>query len=99
MLFSRRGPGRLTVPQAEFLAGHIPGALHVPLSRLAEGTAALPAGRNLVLICRSGSRSRRAAALLAERGVTAVDVVGGMRDRAVRGLPVEDARGAAGTVI
>jgi hydroxyacylglutathione hydrolase len=83
----------------EFLAGHAPGALHIPLSLLADGTAAVPGGRALVLICRSGNRSRRAVALLAARGLTAVDVVGGMRDWAAQGLPVEDARGAAGTVV
>ncbi|GAA3804736.1 rhodanese-like domain-containing protein [Streptomyces phyllanthi] len=117
MIFSRRGPGRITVPQAhrmlqagtaalldvretdEFRAGHVPGALHVPLSRLSGGTASIPTEHALVLICRSGNRSQRAAALLAERGVAAVDVVGGMRDWAARGLPVEDAHGAAGTVV
>ncbi|WP_405740020.1 rhodanese-like domain-containing protein [Streptomyces sp. NBC_00028] len=72
----------------EFRAGHAPGAHHVPLSRIA--TAPLPdTARPLVLICRSGNRSRQAAALLAARGVEAVDVIGGMRDWAARGLPVE----------
>ncbi|MFE0454372.1 rhodanese-like domain-containing protein [Streptomyces sp. NPDC058914] len=117
MPFSRRGPGRLTVPQARrrrrrgtaapldvrasdgFRAGHAPGAPHVLLSPLMGGTATLPAGRDLLPLPRSGDRSRRAAALPAERGATAVDVVRGIRDRAVRGLPVEDARGTAGTVL
>ncbi|MFI9831406.1 rhodanese-like domain-containing protein [Streptomyces sp. NPDC051913] len=74
----------------EFRAGHVPGAHHVPLSRIA--TAHLPeTAHPLVLICRSGNRSRQAAALLAARGVEAVDVIGGMRDWAARGLPVEGA--------
>ncbi|MER5434498.1 rhodanese-like domain-containing protein [Streptomyces sp. NPDC002588] len=83
----------------EFAAGHAPGALHLPLSRLADGTAVLPAGREAVLICRSGNRSRQAAGLLAARGVTVPDVIGGLLDWAARGLPVVDARGAAGTVV
>ncbi|MFC4504256.1 MULTISPECIES: rhodanese-like domain-containing protein [Streptomyces] len=83
----------------EFAAGHAPGAVHLPLSGLADGSASLPAGRDPVLICRSGNRSRRAAELLAARGVYAPDVIGGMRDWAALGLPVEDARGAAGTVL
>ena len=83
----------------EFRAGHAPGAVHVTPAALADGTAVLPTGRDLVLIRRSGNRSRRAAALLAERGGASVDVVGGMRERAARGLPVRTARGAAGTVI
>ncbi|MER5252413.1 MULTISPECIES: rhodanese-like domain-containing protein [unclassified Streptomyces] len=85
----------------EFGAGHAPGATLWPLSRLARG-AAPPGpddGRGLVLICRSGNRSQQAVRLLAERGVTAVDVIGGMVDWADQGLPVQDAHGAAGTVI
>ncbi|MFC8515402.1 rhodanese-like domain-containing protein [Streptomyces sp. NPDC057257] len=91
----------------EFRAGHAPGALHVPLSRLADSTAAVPglprdhgpAAPRLVLICRSGNRSRQAAELLAARGIAAVDVVGGMRGWVAEGLPVQDADGADGAVI
>lgn len=85
--------------EGEFAAGHAPGAVHLPLSSLAGGSAGLPAGRAPVLICRSGNRSRQAAELLAARGVSVPDVVGGMREWAALGLPVEDARGAAGTVL
>ncbi|MFF7234934.1 rhodanese-like domain-containing protein [Streptomyces collinus] len=87
----------------EWRAGHAPGAVHLPLSELSElsAGAGLPAAaqdRPLVVICRSGNRSRRAAALLAARGADAVDVIGGMRDWAAAGLPVVDARGGNGTV-
>lgn len=84
----------------EWEAGHAPDAVHAPLSALAAG-AALPervAGRPLVVVCRSGNRSRQAAELLAARGADAVDVIGGMRDWARRGLPVVDLRGESGTV-
>ena len=84
----------------EWQAGHAPGALHVSLSALAAG-AALPeraAGRTLVVICRSGNRSRQASELLAARGADAVDVIGGMRDWARQGLPVVDRHGESGTV-
>ncbi|MFI1762520.1 rhodanese-like domain-containing protein [Streptomyces sp. NPDC020800] len=85
---------------AEWEAGHVPGAVHLPLSLLSAG-AGLPApaqARPLVVICRSGNRSRQAAELLAARGADAVDVIGGMRDWAGAGLPVVDARGGNGTV-
>jgi len=74
----------------EWNAGHAPGALHLPLSRLTAG-ASLPAaaqGRPVVTICRSGHRSRQAAALLAGRGVQATDVTGGMTAWARAGLPI-----------
>ncbi|MET8127814.1 rhodanese-like domain-containing protein [Streptomyces sp. NPDC005065] len=85
----------------EYQAGHAPGALHVPLSRLATGAdvPGSPNGRSLMLICRSGNRSQDAVRLLADRGVEAVDVTGGMRDWAEQGLPVQDAHGQAGTLI
>lgn len=84
----------------EWQAGHAPRAVHLPLSALVAG-AGLPAhaqARPLVVICRSGNRSRQAAELLATRGAEAVDVIGGMRDWAGAGLPVVDPRGGNGTI-
>ncbi|MFI8392216.1 rhodanese-like domain-containing protein [Streptomyces sp. NPDC085540] len=86
--------------QAEWNAGHAPGAVHIPLSRLVTG-AALPSaaeGRPLVVICRSGHRSQQAAKVLAGRGAEAVDVNGGMTAWASAGLPVVDERGSSGRI-
>lgn len=83
----------------EWDAGHAPGAVHVPLSPLVTG-AALPTtvqGRPLVVMCRSGNRSRQAVALLTARGVEAVDVLGGIRAWAAAGHPVVDERGNSGS--
>ncbi|MFE9001739.1 rhodanese-like domain-containing protein [Streptomyces sp. NPDC007875] len=77
---------------AEWRAGHAPGPIHLPLTRLLTG-AALPdtvRGRPVAAICRSGHRSQQAAKLPASRGVDAVDVTGGMTARARAGLPVVD---------
>ncbi|MEU6511393.1 rhodanese-like domain-containing protein [Streptomyces sp. NPDC046942] len=84
----------------EWHAGHVPGAVHLSLTRLCEGVPLPPEaqGRCLVVICRSGNRSRTAAGILSARGVEAVDVIGGMRDWAEAGLPVVDSRGLRGTV-
>ncbi|MFI9120094.1 rhodanese-like domain-containing protein [Streptomyces bikiniensis] len=84
----------------EWTAGHAPGAVHVPLTKLVAG-ATLPAeaeGRPLVVICRSGHRSQQAAKLLAERGARAVDVEGGMNAWATAGHPVVDERGNSGRI-
>ncbi|MDR3080677.1 MAG: rhodanese-like domain-containing protein [Streptomyces sp.] len=86
--------------QGEWDAGHAPGAVHVPLSRLTAG-AALPSaaqGRPLVVICRSGNRSQQAAELLGGRGVEAVDVRGGMNTWAAAGYLVVDERGNDGSI-
>ena len=84
----------------EWQAGHAPRAVHLSLSVLAAG-AGLPTeaqARPLVVICRSGNRSRQAAELLVARGAEAVDVIGGMQDWAGVGLPVVDPQGGNGTV-
>ncbi|MBA2948892.1 rhodanese-like domain-containing protein [Streptomyces himalayensis] len=84
----------------EWNAGHAPGALHLPLSRLIAEAGLPPAtqGRPVVVICRSGNRSRQAAEVLADQGVEACDVIGGMKDWAAQGLPVLDADGRPGVV-
>lgn len=84
--------------KSEWTAGHAPGAVHAPLTKLVAG-GTLPAeaeGRPLVVICRSGHRSQQAAKLLAERGAQAVDVEGGMNAWAAAGHPVVDERGNSG---
>ncbi|MFK0284454.1 rhodanese-like domain-containing protein [Streptomyces sp. NPDC090499] len=88
----------LDVREADaWAAGHAPGAVHAPLSGLAAGAPLPPAAadRALVVICRSGRRSREAAALLTARGLDAVDVVGGMTAWRAAGLAVT-AEGTAG---
>ncbi|MCY0949854.1 rhodanese-like domain-containing protein [Streptomyces sp. H27-S2] len=84
----------------EWKAGHAPGAVHLPLTRLLAGTV-LPAavqGRPVVAICRSGHRSQQAAKILTSRGIDAVDVAGGMNAWAKAGLPVVDERGQDGRI-
>ncbi|MYS12901.1 rhodanese-like domain-containing protein [Streptomyces sp. SID4982] len=84
----------------EWQAGHAPGAVHHPLTLLTAGAGLPPEAqaRTVVVICRSGQRSRRAVELLRALGVEAVDVRGGMRDWAAAGLPVVDSQGRNGTV-
>ncbi len=54
----------------EFSVGHVPGSVNHPLSRF--DAHRLPAGKQLVLICRSGARSARALSLTRAAGLTAV---------------------------
>jgi rhodanese-related sulfurtransferase len=71
------------------LEGFMPGVEHVPLAALeAEARAWDPEGE-LVLVCRSGNRSRRAAAALVAMGFRNVlNMTGGMLAYAAAGLPV-----------
>ena len=65
----------------EYLSdGHIPGALLIPLSDLAaRAEVELPDKDALILVhCKSGSRSARAALLLDELGYTQVYDFGGL---------------------
>lgn len=84
----------------EWRAGHAPGAVHLPLTRLLAGAALPPDARDrpVVAICRSGHRSQQAAKLLASRGVDAVDVSGGMNAWVKAGLQVVDERGQGGRI-
>jgi len=83
----------------EVAAGRAPGSTHVPLARLADGLEALPKDRRVLVICRSGARSARAAAFLNQRGYDAVNVAGGMQAWHRAGYAVEAAGGAPGAVI
>jgi rhodanese-related sulfurtransferase len=81
---------------SEWQAGHAPEAVHVPLGSLSLDDVA---GRGLVVaVCRSGSRSDRAAQALQTAGVEAVNLAGGMSAWAEKGLPVIRDDGSPGTV-
>lgn len=70
--------------------GRIRGARLVPLPALAERTAEIPRGRPLLLVCRSGVRSAKACAQLAELGFgPTANLVGGMMAWNRAQLPVE----------
>ncbi|MCP5196849.1 MAG: molybdopterin-synthase adenylyltransferase MoeB [Gammaproteobacteria bacterium] len=53
--------------QAEFAAGHIPGAVHVPLDPLTSFAARMEWGGELLLYCQRGERTTRAYHLLKEK--------------------------------
>jgi glyoxylase-like metal-dependent hydrolase (beta-lactamase superfamily II)/rhodanese-related sulfurtransferase len=77
---------------AEFTGelGHVPGATLVPLASLPDAAAAWDPQRDIVLVCRSGGRSARAAMDLAKRGFRHLyNLRGGMLAWNEARLPVE----------
>jgi rhodanese-related sulfurtransferase len=53
----------------EFAAGHVDGAINLPLDTLADGAVALPKDASIVTVCgKGGGRSERAAAELRALG-------------------------------
>ena len=72
----------------EWVAGHAPDAVHIPLGELTERAGELPSGARLLVVCHSGGRSARATAWLNRAGYDALNLDGGMVEWARAGLPV-----------
>ncbi len=81
----------------EWAAGHVDGAVHIPLMELPARTGDLPEGE-LYVICRSGGRSARAVAWLGQNGFDAVNVDGGMGAWQAAGREMVSDTGEAPTV-
>jgi phage shock protein E len=63
----------------EYAGGHLPGAVNIPVQELDRRLAEVgPRNGELVLYCRSGHRSSRAAEILRQRGFTKVHNLGPM---------------------
>lgn len=60
----------------EFRAGHIPGAINVPLSGI--DTISIPKDKQVFVYCLRGTRSRRAAGKMKKMGYTKVKSIGGI---------------------
>jgi rhodanese-related sulfurtransferase len=92
VLLDVRGPG-------EWLAGHAPSTINIPLEEVPSRLDAIDATRTIICICRSGNRSGRVTEFLRARGVDAVNMNGGMQAWSRAGLPVIGDTGDPGVVI
>jgi rhodanese-related sulfurtransferase len=69
----------------EYVRGHVPGAVLIPLSELAARQDEIPEAEPLYVICAVGGRSLTAAKALAGAGYRAVSVAGGTKGWIERG--------------
>ncbi len=70
--------------------GHIPGAELIPLPQLERGKFPQKDDKPILVVCRSGARSARAASLLASEGYTNLyNLSGGIMSWNASNLPVE----------
>jgi rhodanese-related sulfurtransferase len=63
----------------EFRAGHIPGAVNIPMDEIESRVPDLAASRSIVLVCQSGQRARMTAGLLAPCRKDVVVLEGGTK--------------------
>jgi rhodanese-related sulfurtransferase len=85
--------------QDEWDAGHIDGAQHIPLGELGARLAEVPKEKVVVAVCRSGSRSDRAAKGLRLSGFEAENLDGGVTAWSRAGLALVAKGGGPGRVI
>jgi rhodanese-related sulfurtransferase len=73
--------------RAEYAAGHVPGAVNIPLDELPDHLDELRNNGAVAAICQSGRRSAQAAEQLGATGLDAVSVAGGTSAWAASGRP------------
>ena len=94
-VLERAKKGLVTVldvrPEEEYAAGHLPGAINVPVDRLASYLAKLPKRREVIAYCRGPYclMSFEAVAQLRRRGLKARRLENGFPEWKAAGLPVE----------
>ena len=74
--------------RAEYVQGHVPGAVLVPMGQLASRLDELDRSARIHVICASGNRSKAMADLLIAQGFDAVSVSGGTSAWIRSGRPV-----------
>ncbi|QHE73891.1 Transcriptional regulator, ArsR family (plasmid) [Rhodococcus sp. WAY2] len=93
-LLERARSGKVTVldvrPREEYQAGHIPGAVSIPLDELADHLADLPADQEIVAYCRGAYcvLAHDAVRLLTDHGREAARLADGMLEWRLADLPV-----------
>lgn len=83
----------------EWDAGHVPGAVHIPMHELGSRQSELPTDRTILCVCRSGNRSGMVTKELVKAGYTVENLDGGLQSWEAYGHGLEDMSGEQGMVI
>ena len=91
---SDRGPVLDVRSSNEYVEGHVPGSIHVPIGYLSDRLAEVPRDRAVAVHCASGSRSEMAVILLRKFGISdTCNVSGGFDAYKDSGRPYEVGEG------
>ena len=71
----------------EYEAGHVPGAVLVPLATVPDSLERFVADGPTYVICKSGSRSYQACEFLEDQGLEAINIEGGTMAWIISGRP------------
>lgn len=85
--------------EAEWLAGHAPDAVLIPMRQVEGRVDEFQKERPTLVVCRTGGRSNAIARLLSSHGINAVNLAGGMRAWEQAALPVVTDSGGPGSII
>jgi rhodanese-related sulfurtransferase len=84
--------------QVEWELGRIQEAVHIPMAEIPDRIHELEDVPQIVIVCRSGSRSGLVAEFLQENGLSAWNMDGGMIAWAEKGLPFTTPDGRPGAL-